>query len=149
MAAVDGQAATSHTVGEIITKLLEVADARLEFGAPGLGYPLPVMPGGRAAIRQQREHSGDVGQRDPDPLGDADQRHASKDLSFVPALITRGAPAADQTLTLIEMQRRDRHPAARGELTDGELGRARCRFVHDGSPLATATIVEIIPADPV
>ncbi len=100
-------------------------DAGVQLCFPGLGYPLPVLPGGHAAIRQQREHGGDVGQRDPDSLGDADQRHSPEDLSLIAALVARGAPAADQTLALIEMQRRDGHPAPRGKLTNGELGRAR------------------------
>jgi hypothetical protein len=51
-AAVDGQAATSHTVGEVVAELLEMAYSLVELGLPGLGYPLPVAPGGSAAIRQ-------------------------------------------------------------------------------------------------
>ena len=62
-AAVDGQAAASHTVGEVVAELLEVAYSLVEFGLPGLGYPLPVAPGGGATIREQCEYCGDVGQR--------------------------------------------------------------------------------------
>lgn len=104
-AALDGQAATSRAIGEVIAELLEMPYPLIKLRLPALGYPLPVMPGGGggAAIRQQREHGSHVCQRDPYSLGNANQRHPP------------------QALTLIEVQRRDRHPAARGELPDGEL----------------------------
>lgn len=129
-AAIDGQAAASHTVGEVIPELLEMAYPRLELGLPGLGYSLPVAPCRGAAIRQQSEHGADVGQRDPDSLGDADQRHSPEDIALVTALVARGPPAADQALALVEVQRRDRHTAARRELPYGELGVVPRWFCH-------------------
>src|SRR6266540_2883891 len=71
-----------------------------------------------------------VGQRDADPLGDADQRHAPERVAPVAPLVARGAAAGDQLLPFVEMQRRDGHPTARGELPDRQLRLVPGWLVH-------------------
>src|SRR6266542_2697059 len=125
VAAVDRQAAASHAVGEVVAELLEMTDARVQLGLPASRQLFPVVAGRRAAIRQLGEGGADVGQRDADALGDADQRHAP-----VAPLVARGAAAGDQLLPFVEMQRRDGHPTARGELPDRQLRLVPGWLVH-------------------
>ena len=87
LAAVDGQAAASDAVGEVVAQLLEVAYPLVEFGLPALGYPLPVAAGGSAAVGEQCEDGGDVGERDTDAHCDADQRHAAQRVPLVATLV--------------------------------------------------------------
>src|SRR5690349_13437113 len=105
-------------------------DARLKFALPPLGYSLPIAPGRGAIFRQQCQHGGDLSQRNPNSLGDSDQRDPPQHVPLVAALVARGAPAADQALTLIEVQRRDCHTATGGKLPNGELGLLRPGLLH-------------------
>lgn len=50
-ATVDGQAAASHTVGEIVAELLEIANPLIKLSLPAFGYSLPIAPGRGPAIR--------------------------------------------------------------------------------------------------
>src|SRR6266542_1885520 len=130
VAAVDRQAAASHAVGEVVAELLEMTDARVQLGLPASRQLFPVVAGRRAAIRQLGEGGADVGQRDADALGDADQRHAPERVAPVAPLVARGAAAGDQLLPFVEMERRDGHPTARGELPDRQLRLVPGWLVH-------------------
>jgi hypothetical protein len=60
-------------------------------------------------------------ERQPRPLGDLDDGDAPQDVAAIAALVAGGSPALDQFLRLVEVQLRDRHPAARRHVADAEL----------------------------
>src|SRR6266540_297706 len=128
---VEQAAGALAVLGEpVVAELLEMTDARVQLGLPASRQLFPVVAGRRAAIRQLGEGGADVGQRDADALGDADQRHAPERVAPVAPLVARGAAAGDQLLPFVEMERRDGHPTARGELPDRQLRLVPGWLVH-------------------
>src|SRR5688500_3518298 len=123
-APVQRQAPAADAVAEVVAQVLQVADPGVE---PLLPLPCqlqPVVPGRRAAVRQRREHPGDLRERDPDPLPDPDQRDPPERVAAVATLVAAGPAAGDQPLLLVEVQRRDGDATAGRQLADGQL-------VHD------------------
>lgn len=129
-AVVDGQAAAADAAGEVVAELLETVNSLVQRCLPASGQSLPVGPGGGAAIRQLGKGRADVCQGDADALCDADKGHAAKHLAPVASLVAGGAPAADKTLSLVEVQCRDAHTAAGGDLANGELRPVPCGLLH-------------------
>lgn len=115
------EAAAADAVRQMIAQAPELGDALVEFGAPGLGEPGPVLAVGRALLRQLGEGVADAGERDPDALRGAHEGHPAQRVAAVAALVAGGAAAGDQALGLVEVERGDGHAAARGELADGEF----------------------------
>ena len=86
-ASIEGEAAAADAFLEVVTQLLEVDDALVEFGLPALGDALPVLPGRGAVAGEQREDLGDLGERDADSLGDPDHGDSAEGVAFVPSLV--------------------------------------------------------------
>jgi hypothetical protein len=57
-------------------------------------------------------------QRQAGPLGHLDHGHAAKDIPRIATVIAFIPPAADQSASLIEMERRNRHATAFGDLAN-------------------------------
>ena len=62
----------------------------------------------------------DGGQRNARQQRDADDGDAAKHRAMIAPLVAVGAPALDQSLGLIEVQRRNRHAAPLGGFADRE-----------------------------
>ena len=65
-----------------------------------------------------RSDRGDVGEREADALGGADECQASKGVASEPPLAGRRSRRGDQALRLVEPDRRGGQPAARSHLAD-------------------------------
>jgi NAD(P)H-dependent FMN reductase len=116
LAAVDGQAAASDAVGEVVAQLLQTADSLIECVLPAARQAFPVAAGGHPTVGEVPQHRGDVGQRDAHPLGNADEGDDAQRVTAVAALVAAGAPAGDEALAFVEVQRRNRDAAALGQL---------------------------------
>ena len=111
----------------IIFRDLKPSNVLVEVGPPRRRQPRPVLAGGGPVSGQRGHRFPDAGQRDTQPLRHPDERHPAQHVAAVAALVAAGAPAGDQALPLVEVQRRHRDPAAQCHL-------ARCEFlgpVHD------------------
>jgi hypothetical protein len=118
---IDGQATAPDALGEIVTEVLELGDALVQVRPPLHREPGPVAAAGGAAITQAAQGLADLAQRDPHPLGGSNERHPTKDITLVAALIAGRSPTGDEAAGLVEMKGRNRHTAPRRDLADGEL----------------------------
>lgn len=126
-AILQGQAATANTFTQLIAQLRQAFDARIQICPPELGQALPILRRGRAVARQRTQRLLDLRQRNTSALGDFDHRDTPQNAARIAPLIAGGAPTADQTATLIEMQSRYRDTTAACDIANGHF--AARRFV--------------------
>lgn len=128
-AGAQGQAAASDAVAEVVAQAGELGDACVEFVAPLGGQVGPVGAGGCAVVGELVQGLADAGQGDAHALGDADEGDPAQGVAAVAALVSAGAAAVDEAFAFVEVQGRDGHAGAFGDLADGE-------FLADGCHLA-------------
>ena len=126
VARVQGQATAADAVGQVIAQTSELFDAGVEFVAPLGGDRGPVLAGGGAVVGQLVQGLTDAGQRDAHALGDADEGHPPQGVALVAALVAGRAATTDEALAFVEVQGRDGHSGAFGDLADGEFLGERC-----------------------
>src|SRR5690606_2800280 len=112
------QTAAADAPTEIVAQLRELSDAVVELRLPPAREPLPILHGRRAVVRQLVERGLDLAERHACTLRDLDDRDAAQHVSREAALVAGVAPALDQPLRFVEMDRRDRNTAARRDLAD-------------------------------
>ena len=95
---------------------------------------MPVLAGRGASVGQRGDDLGDLAEREPHLLGDADERHPTDHLAVVSALAARRPLGVDQPLLLVEAQRRRGDARAPAEVADRQVVAARHRIsVTDGT----------------
>src|SRR5580693_8279292 len=90
LAQVKRQAPAANAAAQVVAKPLQAADLVVELGPPRLRQALPVPAGGRAPVRELVERGPDAGERNPDTLRGADERHPAQHLARVAALVAGG-----------------------------------------------------------
>ena len=126
-AGVDGQAAAADALAQLVTQLVQSQDSAIEFLAPALRHDPPVFGSRKPAVRELSERFLDKRQRNADLLRDLDDGDPAQDGAEVATLIARGPQAPDEALAFVEVERRDRHAAPPGQLTDAEkAGAIKC-----------------------
>src|SRR5512138_1222555 len=146
-AVADRQTAAADAICEAIAQPRQARNAIIELRPPPPREPLPVLPCGRAAIRQRRKRRGDLLQRDAGALGDLDHSDPAQHVARIAAVVAAVAAAADQALRFVEMQRRDRDAAARRHLAHRKLAAQLRAFRHPSSPCErylTSSMVEVL-----
>ena len=96
----------------------------------------PVAPVRCAAVRQRIQCRPDLVEAQPDALGDLDEPDPSQHVGVIPTMPRIGAIAPDQSIGLVETERRGGDTGAGGDLSDRERLRK----------LLTSTIVEVLPS---
>ena len=82
----EGKAAAADAGVELVAQAFEQPDALVEHGPPLLGQPVPVRRTEGVIIRKGGEGPTDLLEREPDPLGDLDERHPPEHRPCVAAL---------------------------------------------------------------
>ena len=77
----------------MVAEAVELLDALVQFGAPGLGEAGPVLAGRGAFLGEFGEGLADRGQGDADPLCGTDEGDPAERVTVVAALVARGAAA--------------------------------------------------------
>ncbi len=97
-----------------------------------------------AAVREGGQCVPDLGERYPDFLGQPDERDPAQHVALVATLVAAGPAARDEALAFVEVQRRDRHPAALRQLSGREFPGVPIRHFHSVHPsrAPTSTILE-------
>ncbi|EGJ78430.1 hypothetical protein STTU_5641 [Streptomyces sp. Tu6071] len=134
----------------MVAQELEAADAVVQLGAPVLRETGPVLRGRGALLGQVGERLADRGEGDADALRGTDEGDPAEDVARVAALVAGGATARDEPLGLVEVERGDGGPAARGELSDGEFlhGFRDLRHPAQRTGAGTAAAVDSGPPHP-
>ena len=119
------EATAADTTIQLIAETGKPLNAIVEIGSPAGGEPLPVGGGRGALIRQRRQCLADLGQGNSGALRDFDDGDPAQHFTGIEALVAAIAPALDESLCLVEVQRGDGDAAALRDLADCELGRER------------------------
>src|SRR6185295_3329626 len=120
LAALEREAAATDALGEAGLQALELGEPFLDARRPLARQAGPVAPPRHVVRRQPGELGADLVQRQPDLLGEDDEGDAPQHRAWIPAMARAGALRADESLLLIETQRRGGDPAAPRHLADGE-----------------------------
>src|SRR5690554_2744781 len=142
---VDRQAAAADAVAEVVAQPAQAGDAVVQVRLPAGRQPAPVLGRRRAAVRQQRQRLADGLERNTGALRDLDDGDPAQHIPGIAALVARIAPALDEALGLVEMQRGNGDAAASGNFAHAQLPLlwAAGRVSHDALPL-TSTLVEVL-----
>src|SRR5262249_158098 len=114
------QAAAADAFGEPGLEPLELCDALVDARAPFTREPRPILTRGGAARGQLGERGADLVERKSDALGEHDEGDAPQHRARKAAMAGARALGPDEPARLVEAQRRGGHPAAPGNLLDGE-----------------------------
>jgi hypothetical protein len=125
-AAVERETAAADAFGEAGPEPLELRDSLVDPRPPGAGQTRPVAAR-RCSIRRKLGKLGaDFVERQPDPLGEDDERDPPEHRAGISPVAGAGPRGRDQAPLLVETQRRGGDAAAPRDLAD----RQQCR--HSG-----------------
>ena len=119
-ARLERQAAAADAAVEVLAEPLQRRDLLVQTWAPAGSQVGPVVAVRCAPLGQQLERRLDLGERQPDLLGDPDEAHPAQHVGVVPAVVGVGPIGRDQPVLLVEAQRRRGHSGPGGDLADRE-----------------------------
>ena len=126
------EAAAADAAIELIAQAGEPGDSVVEVGAPVAGKPGPVAGVGSAVAGEGVEGCADIGKGNAGALRHLDEGDAAEDFAGVAPLVALVAPAMNEALSLVEVQRGDGDATAAGNFADGEGGVERAGLIGLG-----------------
>ena len=119
-ARLERQAPAADAAVEVLTQPLQRRDLLVETWAPARRQVGPVVAVRRAPLGQQLERRLDLGERQPDLLGDADEADPAQHVGVIAAVIGVRPVRRDQPVFLVEPQGRRGDPGPGRDLPDRE-----------------------------
>ena len=114
---------------ELVPKPGERYDPIIEIRMPARRQSPPVLISRRPAFGQRVERLFHRGEWNAESLGHLNDRYTPQHFAWVPALIARVAPTADESFRLVEMDRGHGDPAAVGDFADAQFAMNFSRHV--------------------
>src|SRR5207248_3623761 len=111
LAAIDRQAAAADARGHPVADCLQRCNPTVEIVAPATREPFPVAAGRRSARRQRVERSADLLERDSRSSTGLDESDPPQDGTLVAPLVSARPLRREESLRLVEADRRRRNPA--------------------------------------
>ena len=139
-APLEGKTTASDACGQIVSKSFELLDPRVELIAPTLGKTGPICFPRRALFGQCVEGITDIGERDSYRLSRPNEGQSPQCVATESPLVPLVTHGRDQTLTLIEVERRDRESASLRHLSDGPRAEQLLFRDHPGMVLLDLNI---------